>query len=135
MDRSSLSPPPPQLNQGLAPICDVVLGCEIRSSAVKIADEAPHAKSPPLAVVTPSAALTKTRQPSDPQVLTVAPLPVRIRPFGSDAGRNHLILRDGPGYPSVLADPRIAHALNHLIGLVLAVDPACCPAAPTNYCC
>ncbi|MGD9622459.1 MAG: ArsR/SmtB family transcription factor [Mycolicibacterium sp.] len=74
-----------------------------------------------------------------------------------------LILREGPGYPSELADrigvsrqilsnhlaclrgcglvtcspegrrsrydladPRIAHALNDLVGLVLAVDPACC---------
>lgn len=26
-----------------------------------------------------------------------------------------------------LADPRIAHALTDLLGLVLAVDPACCP--------
>ena len=26
-----------------------------------------------------------------------------------------------------LADPRIAHALDDLVGLVLAVDPACCP--------
>jgi DNA-binding transcriptional ArsR family regulator len=25
-----------------------------------------------------------------------------------------------------LADPRIAHALDDLVGLVLAVDPACC---------
>jgi DNA-binding transcriptional ArsR family regulator len=83
-----------------------------------------------------------------------------------------LILRDGPGYPSELADrigvsrqilsnhlaclrgcglvtacaegrrsryeladPRIAHALNDLIGLVLAVDPACCPAADDQACC
>lgn len=74
-----------------------------------------------------------------------------------------LILREGPSYPSELAerigvsrqilsnhlaclrgcglvtarpegrrnryqlaDPRIAHALNDLLGLVLAVDPACC---------
>jgi ArsR family transcriptional regulator, cadmium/lead-responsive transcriptional repressor len=28
-----------------------------------------------------------------------------------------------------LADPRIGHALDDLIGLVLAVDPACCPDA------
>ena len=34
-----------------------------------------------------------------------------------------------------LADPRIAHALDDLIGLVLAVDPACCPAAETDGCC
>nr|WP_305095144.1 metalloregulator ArsR/SmtB family transcription factor [Prescottella sp. R16] len=27
-----------------------------------------------------------------------------------------------------LADPRIGHALDDLIGLVLAVDPSCCPA-------
>ena len=83
-----------------------------------------------------------------------------------------LILRDGPGYPSdlaekigvsrqilsnhlaclrgcglviatpegrrsryELADARISHALNDLIGLVLTVDPACCPAAETEACC
>ena len=80
-----------------------------------------------------------------------------------------MLLRDGPGYPSdladtigvsrqilsnhlaclrgcglvvtepegrrsryELADSRIAHALNDLLGLVLAVDPACCPAADTD---
>ncbi|MGV0785859.1 metalloregulator ArsR/SmtB family transcription factor [Mycolicibacterium sp. XJ2] len=83
-----------------------------------------------------------------------------------------LILRDGPGYPSELADEigvsrqilsnhlaclrgcglvtaqpegrrnryeladeRIAHALDDLIGLVLEVDPACCPAAADDACC
>jgi DNA-binding transcriptional ArsR family regulator len=83
-----------------------------------------------------------------------------------------LILRDGPGYPSELADrigvsrqilsnhlaclrgcglvsvspegrrsryeladPRIAHALTDLLGLVLTVDPACCPAAADQRCC
>jgi DNA-binding transcriptional ArsR family regulator len=83
-----------------------------------------------------------------------------------------LILRDGPGYPSdlaekigvsrqilsnhlaclrgcglviatpegrrsryELADARISHALGDLIGLVLTVDPACCPAAETEACC
>jgi ArsR family transcriptional regulator, cadmium/lead-responsive transcriptional repressor len=83
-----------------------------------------------------------------------------------------LLLRDGPGYPSdladtigvsrqilsnhlaclrgcglvvtepegrrsryELADSRIAHALDDLLGLVLAVDPACCPAADTDECC
>jgi ArsR family transcriptional regulator, cadmium/lead-responsive transcriptional repressor len=83
-----------------------------------------------------------------------------------------LTLRDGPGYPSdladkigvsrqilsnhlaclrgcglvvaqpegrrsryELADARIAHALDDLIYLVLAVDPACCPAAETDECC
>jgi ArsR family transcriptional regulator, cadmium/lead-responsive transcriptional repressor len=83
-----------------------------------------------------------------------------------------LTLRDGPGYPSdladkigvsrqilsnhlaclrgcglvvaqpegrrsryELADARIAHALDDLIDLVLAVDPACCPAAETDECC
>lgn len=82
-----------------------------------------------------------------------------------------LMLRDGPGYPSDLADKigvsrqilsnhlaclrgcglvlaqpegrrsryeladrRIAHALDDLIGLVLGVDPACCPTA-TDDCC
>lgn len=34
-----------------------------------------------------------------------------------------------------LADPRIGHALNDLIGLVLAVDPSCCPDADTQDCC
>lgn len=92
----------------------------------------------------------------------------------SDATRAEilLMLRDGPGYPSELADKigvsrqilsnhlaclrgcglvltqpegrrsryeladeRIAHALDDLIGLVLDVDPACCPAAETENCC
>jgi DNA-binding transcriptional ArsR family regulator len=92
----------------------------------------------------------------------------------SDATRTEilLMLRDGPGYPSELADkigvsrqilsnhlaclrgcglvvarpegrrsryeladPRIAHALNDLLGLVLAADPACSPAADTDACC
>jgi DNA-binding transcriptional ArsR family regulator len=34
-----------------------------------------------------------------------------------------------------LADPRIRHALDDLLGLVLAVYPACCPAADTQDCC
>lgn len=34
-----------------------------------------------------------------------------------------------------LADPRIGHALGDLLGLVLAVDPACCPAADDEGCC
>ncbi|WP_280458582.1 MULTISPECIES: ArsR/SmtB family transcription factor [Nocardia] len=34
-----------------------------------------------------------------------------------------------------LADPRIAAALGDLLGLVLAVDPACCPDAVTENCC
>jgi DNA-binding transcriptional ArsR family regulator len=83
-----------------------------------------------------------------------------------------LMLRDGPGYPSdladkigvsrqilsnhlaclrgcglvvaepegrrsryELADERIAHAIDDLIGLVLSVDPACCPAADGDGCC
>jgi ArsR family transcriptional regulator, cadmium/lead-responsive transcriptional repressor len=83
-----------------------------------------------------------------------------------------LMLRDGPGYPSELADAigvsrqivsnhlaclrgcglvvtqpegrrtryeltdrRIAHALDDLIGLVLMVDPACCPPADSEDCC
>jgi len=83
-----------------------------------------------------------------------------------------LILREGPGYPSELADRigvsrqilsnhlaclrgcglvtanpegrrsryeladrRIAHALGDLLGLVLAVDPACCPDTDENGCC
>src|SRR5689334_25342984 len=31
-----------------------------------------------------------------------------------------------------LADPRIANALDDLVGLVLSVDPACCPAAESD---
>jgi ArsR family transcriptional regulator, cadmium/lead-responsive transcriptional repressor len=34
-----------------------------------------------------------------------------------------------------LADPRIGHALGDLLGLVLAVDPAVCPAAEDEDCC
>jgi DNA-binding transcriptional ArsR family regulator len=34
-----------------------------------------------------------------------------------------------------LADPRIGRALDDLVGLVLAVDPACCPVASTETCC
>ncbi|MFD4293797.1 ArsR/SmtB family transcription factor [Rhodococcus sp. NPDC058532] len=34
-----------------------------------------------------------------------------------------------------LADPRIGHALDDLLGLVLAVDPSCCPDADTGECC
>ncbi|WP_431955622.1 ArsR/SmtB family transcription factor [Nocardia lijiangensis] len=34
-----------------------------------------------------------------------------------------------------LADPRIAAALEDLLGLVLAVDPACCPEAAAEGCC
>ena len=82
-----------------------------------------------------------------------------------------LMLRDGPGYPSELADTigvsrqilsnhlaclrgcglviahpegrrsryeladrRIAHALEDLVGLVLDVDPACCCAAAAEDC-
>ncbi|MFE7799639.1 ArsR/SmtB family transcription factor [Nocardia sp. NPDC057440] len=33
-----------------------------------------------------------------------------------------------------LADPRIARALDDLLGLVLAVDPACCPEAEQGCC-
>lgn len=33
-----------------------------------------------------------------------------------------------------LADGRIAHALNDLVGLVLAVDPACCPSSDEGCC-
>jgi DNA-binding transcriptional ArsR family regulator len=83
-----------------------------------------------------------------------------------------LILRDGPAYPSELADrigvsrqtlsnhlsclrgcglvvavpegrrsryeladPTIGTALGDLLGVVLAVDPACCPAAADEGCC
>lgn len=34
-----------------------------------------------------------------------------------------------------LADPRIGHALDDLAGLVLDVDPACCPASQHDGCC
>jgi len=34
-----------------------------------------------------------------------------------------------------LADPRLAHALADLLGVVLAVDPAACPAAAEDECC
>jgi DNA-binding transcriptional ArsR family regulator len=33
-----------------------------------------------------------------------------------------------------LADPRIGHAIGDLVGLVLAVDPACCPADDEGCC-
>ncbi|NIH69299.1 DNA-binding transcriptional ArsR family regulator [Modestobacter marinus] len=83
-----------------------------------------------------------------------------------------LALREGPGYPSELADlldvsrqklsnhlaclrgcglvvavpegrrsryeladPRLAHALGDLLGVVLAVDPAACPTAEDEDCC
>ncbi|GAB4587973.1 ArsR/SmtB family transcription factor [Nocardia sp. IFM 10818] len=34
-----------------------------------------------------------------------------------------------------LADPKIGHALADLLGLVLAVDPNCCPDAASDGCC
>ncbi|NMO01529.1 winged helix-turn-helix transcriptional regulator [Gordonia sp. TBRC 11910] len=34
-----------------------------------------------------------------------------------------------------LTDGRIAHALDDLLGLVLAVDPACCPNSGEQGCC
>lgn len=34
-----------------------------------------------------------------------------------------------------LADPRLAHALGDLLGLVLAVDPAACPDSEAKGCC
>lgn len=33
-----------------------------------------------------------------------------------------------------LADERITHALNDLVGLVLAVDPSCCPSGDEGCC-
>ncbi|TQC43265.1 ArsR family transcriptional regulator [Rhodococcus sp. WS4] len=92
----------------------------------------------------------------------------------SDVTRTRILLslREGPGYPSELAesigvsrqilsnhlaclrgcglvvavpegrrsryelaDRRIGHALDDLLALVLAVDPACCPAAADGDCC
>jgi DNA-binding transcriptional ArsR family regulator len=34
-----------------------------------------------------------------------------------------------------LAEPKLAHALADLLGLVLTVDPQACPAAETEGCC
>lgn len=34
-----------------------------------------------------------------------------------------------------LADPRLAHALGDLLGLVFVVDPAACPDVPARGCC
>jgi ArsR family transcriptional regulator, cadmium/lead-responsive transcriptional repressor len=34
-----------------------------------------------------------------------------------------------------LAEPRLAHALNDLLGVVLTVDPRCCPAGESEECC
>ncbi len=58
---------------------------------------------------------------------------------------NHLACLRGCGLVTVspegrrsryeLADPRINHALTDLVGLVLAVDPACCPANDDQTCC
>jgi DNA-binding transcriptional ArsR family regulator len=58
---------------------------------------------------------------------------------------NHLACLRGCGLVTVspegrrsryeLADPRIAHALTDLVGLVLAVDPACCPGNDDQGCC
>ena len=42
---------------------------------------------------------------------------------------------EGRRSPYELADAGIATALDDLIGLVLTVDPACCPAAATEDCC
>jgi DNA-binding transcriptional ArsR family regulator len=92
----------------------------------------------------------------------------------SDPTRTRLLLalREGPGYPSELAeqlevtrqklsnhlaclrgcglvvavpegrrsryelaDPRLAHALGDLLGVVLAVDPAACATAEDEDCC
>ncbi|MCH9710791.1 MAG: metalloregulator ArsR/SmtB family transcription factor [Actinomycetia bacterium] len=58
---------------------------------------------------------------------------------------NHLACLRGCGLVTVspegrrsryeLADPRIAHALSDLVGLVLAVHPAYCPATDDQGCC
>ncbi|MGY1810284.1 ArsR/SmtB family transcription factor [Blastococcus sp. SYSU D00669] len=34
-----------------------------------------------------------------------------------------------------LAEPRLAHALDDLLGVVLAVDPSACPSAAVGDCC
>lgn len=34
-----------------------------------------------------------------------------------------------------LADPRIGRALDDLLGVVLAVDPSCCPGSDSGDCC
>lgn len=58
---------------------------------------------------------------------------------------NHLACLRGCGLVTVepegrrsryeLADPRIAQALDDLVGLVLTVDPACCPTTESEDCC
>ena len=58
---------------------------------------------------------------------------------------NHLACLRGCGLVSTcpegrrtryeLSDPRIAHALDELLGIVLVVDPSCCPAAADQDCC
>jgi ArsR family transcriptional regulator, cadmium/lead-responsive transcriptional repressor len=34
-----------------------------------------------------------------------------------------------------LAEPRLAHALTDLLGVVLTVDPRCCPTSESEECC
>ena len=58
---------------------------------------------------------------------------------------NHLACLRGCGLVSTcpegrrtryeLSDPRIAHALDELLGIVLVVDPAWCPVAEDQDCC
>jgi hypothetical protein len=45
-----------------------------------------------------------------------------------------LALREAPAYPADLADRRLPHALGDLLGVVLAVDPAACPASGEGCC-
>ncbi|MDR7274726.1 hypothetical protein J2S41_001504 [Catenuloplanes atrovinosus] len=74
----------------------------------------------------------------------------RPRPVGRHRRRhlhlsNHLTCLRGCGLVvaapegrrtrSELADPRLAHALGDLLGLVLAVDPAACPDSDAKGCC
>ena len=44
-------------------------------------------------------------------------------------------VRDGRRVRYELADPRIGHAIDDLVGVVLAVDPSCCPDSDTESCC
>ena len=55
--------------------------------------------------------------------------------LGVPGCENALAVPEGRRARYELADARIGAALDDLVGLVLAVDPACCPAADTEDCC
>ena len=50
-------------------------------------------------------------------------------------GELHVAIPEGRRTRYEIADTRIRHALDDLLGLVLAVDPAACPAAADKDCC